>query len=188
MARERSKNRDESQSEAVERHQGGELYRRERGPMSSPFGMMRRFADEMDRMFEDFSFPRLGLFGRSGMEFSPQMDIVERDGKLVLHADLPGMSKDDVSVEITNDAVVIEGERKSEHEENQEGVYRSERTYGRFHRVIPLPEGINTENATASFKDGVLEITMDAPPAAKNRRKIEIQGGDKSPKPGQSAA
>jgi HSP20 family protein len=152
--------------------------------------MMRRFADEMDRMFEDFSFPAIGRFGRStGMErFAPQVDIFERDGKLVVRADLPGMNKEDVNVEVTDDAIVIQGERRYEHEENQEGVYRSERSYGRFYREIPLPEGAKAENATANFRNGVLEITLDAPQAAKNRRRIDIQGGDNPPKPGQSAA
>src|SRR5690348_2868493 len=120
MARERSKNREESQSQAVERQRGGNLSRRE-WPSYTPFNMMRRFADEMDRMFEDFGFPGREGFGRSmGMErFSPQVDIFERDGKLVVRADLPGMTKDDVNVEVTEDAIVIDGERKYEHEENQ---------------------------------------------------------------------
>ncbi len=189
MARERSKNQ---QSQAIERHRGGQISRRERdwSPWRSPFGMMRRFADEMDRMFEDFGFPSMERWGGSwGMErFSPQVDIFERDGKLVLRADLPGMTKDDVNVEVTEDAVVIIGERKYEHEEKEEGVYRSERGYGRFHREIPLPEGVNTEGATANFKNGILEVTLEAPQAAKNRKRIEIQSEETPRKPGQSAA
>lgn len=193
MARERSQNRDESQSQSVQRPQGGgQISRRNWMPASSPFGMMRRFAEDMDRMFEDFAFPSLGqgLFGRSiGMErFSPQIDIFERDGKLVLRADLPGMNKDDITVEITDDAVIIEGERKYEHEENQEGVYRSERSYGHFRREIPLPTGVKTDNATANFKNGVLEISIDAPQSTKNRRRVDIQSSDTTTKPGQSAA
>jgi HSP20 family protein len=120
--------------------------------------------------------------------FSPQVDMFERDGKLVVRADLPGMNKQDVTVEVTEDAVVIDGERKYEHEENEGGMYRSERSYGHFHREIPLPEGIKTENATANFKNGVLEVTLDASQAAKNRRRIDIQGEDANRKPGQSAA
>ena len=100
------------------------------------------------------------------------------------------MTKDDVNVEITEDAVVIEGERKYEHEENEKGVYRSERSYGHFHREIPLPEGVKTENATANFKNGVLEVTLDASQAVKNRKRIEVQGEEprKPGQPGQSAA
>jgi HSP20 family protein len=181
MARERSRNREESQ--AVEQRRGGQIGRSETWPTLSPFGMMRRFADEMDRMFAGFGLP--------GMErFSPSfaMDIVERNGKMIISADLPGMTKDDVSVDIAADSVVIEGERKHEHEENKEGIYRSERSYGHFRREIPLPEGVNTENATANFKNGVLEITLDAPQTSKNRRRIQIEGEEKDRTPGASAA
>jgi len=190
MARERSKNREESQSQPVERQGGSQLSRRETWPSYTPFSMMRRFADEMDRIFEDFSFPTMERFGRSwGMErFSPQIDIFERDSKLIIRADLPGMSKDDVTVDVTEDAVVIEGERKFEREENEQGMYRSERSYGRFHREIPLPEGVKSENATASFKNGVLEVALDASQAAKNRRRIDIQSDEPNRKPGQTAA
>src|ERR1041385_6476806 len=190
MARERSKNREESQSQPVERQGGSPLSRRETWPSYTPFSMMRRFADQMDRIFEDFSFPTMERFGRSwGMErFSPQIDIFERDSKLVIRADLPGMSKEDVTVDVTEDAVVIEGERKFEHEENEQGVYRSERSYGRFHREIPLPEGVKTDNATANFKNGVLEIALDAADTTKNRRRIDIKGEDTSKKPDQTAA
>jgi HSP20 family protein len=184
MARERSK---EGQgSESVEKRQTGQTTRYPAWP--GPFSMMRRFADEMDRMFEGFGFPTWERrFGRPE-SFSPRVDFFEDNGKLTLRADLPGMSKDDVKVEITDDSVVIDGERKYEHEEHEEGVYRSERSYGRFHREIPLPEGVKTENATANFKNGILEITVDAPQRAKNRRQIEIQGEGPTGKPGQTAA
>ena len=191
MARERSKNQ-ESQSQAIERRPGGQVSRRERDwwPSFGPFGMMRRFTDEMDRMFEDFGFPGMGRWNRGGgMErFSPQVDLFERDGKLVVRADLPGMNKEDVTVEVTEDAVIIDGERKYEHEENEQGIYRSERGYGRFHREIPLPDGVKTENATANFKNGVLEVALEAPQTAKNRKRIEIQSEDIGRNPGQTAA
>src|SRR3954468_18167308 len=189
MARERSRNREESQTQSVERHQGNPMSRRESWPSFTPFGMMRRFADEMDRMFEGFGFPGIERGRTMGMDtFSPRVDFFERDGKLVVRADLPGMSKDDVSVEVTEDAVVIDGERKYEHEAKEQGIYRSERSYGRFHREIPLPEGVKTENATANFKNGVLEVSIDAPQTSKNRRRIDIQGEDAGRnKPGQAA-
>src|SRR5262249_11858986 len=113
--------------------------------------------------------------------FSPHVDMFERNGKLVLSADMPGLSKDDVKVDITEDAVLIEGERKYEHEEHEGGVYRSERSYGQFRRHIPLPQGVKTESATANFKNGVLEITMEAPQLTKTRRRIPIKG-EESPK------
>jgi hypothetical protein len=76
---------------------------------------------------------------------------------------LPGLTKDDVNVEITDDAINISGERRNEDEERREGYYRSERSYGGFFRSIQLPEGANAEDANATFNNGVLEITMEAP-------------------------
>src|SRR5262245_51172917 len=142
MARERSKDREQGQS--VEPRRSGQVSRMEHWPTFSPFSMMRRFADEVDRMFEGFGWPGTSRFGPSASleHFSPEVDVFERDGKLVISADLPGMTKDDVKVDVTDDAIILEGERKYEHEEHEEGVYRSERSYGRFHRQIPLPEGV----------------------------------------------
>ena len=155
----------------------------------SPFAFMRRFSEEMDRLFEDFGFGRgLGVpsFGRDLMprgfgEFgqgvwSPQVEVFERGGQLVVRADLPGLNKDDVKVEVTDDAVNISGERKSEHEERGEGFYRSERSYGSFYRQIPLPEGVHADDATATFNNGVLEITMQAPQREERRgRQLQIK-------------
>jgi HSP20 family protein len=191
MARERSKNREEGQ--AVEpRQRGGQVSRYEPWQSSGPFGLMRRFTNEMDRVF-DRMFEGFGSLGteRSGLwaseRFSPEVDIFERDGKLVIRADLPGLNKDDVKVDVTDDAVVIEGERKFEHEEREEGVYRAERGYGHFRRQIPLPEGVKTDNAIATFKNGVLEVALEATNLTKNRRRIQVQG-EETPKSGQSAA
>jgi HSP20 family protein len=158
----------------------------------SPFAFMRRFSEEMDRLFEDFGFGRGWLaptFGRdlfprgfseSGQNlWSPQVEMFEREGQLVLRADLPGLTKDDVKVEVTNDAISISGERKSEHEEKREGYYHSERSYGSFYRQIPLPEGVNADDANATFRNGVLEITMQAPQRQTERsgRRLEIKEG-----------
>jgi HSP20 family protein len=179
MTRERSKNREESQ--ALEpRRTGGQVSRWDPWPSTAPFSMMRRLLTDMDRMFEDFGFgfPTLERFRpwTATEAFSPHIDVYERDGKLVISADLPGLNKDEVKVDVTEDAVLIEGERKYEHEEKEEGLYRSERSYGHFSRQIPLPEGVKTDTATANFKNGVLEITMEAPQLAKTRRRIQIQG------------
>ena len=156
----------------------------------SPFAFMRRFSEEMDRLFEDFGFggslfaPSFGRglsrFGELGQSmWSPQVEVFEREGQLVVRADLPGMTKDDINVDITDDALVIRGERKSEREENEEGYYRTERSYGSFYRQIPLPEGVNAENANATFRNGVLEITMQAPERAERSggRRLEIREG-----------
>jgi HSP20 family protein len=159
---------------------------------SSPFSFMRRFSEEMDRLFEDFGFgpslfgPTLsgfetGLLPRSasgGALWSPQIEMFQRGDQLVVRADLPGLTKDDVKVEIQEDQLVIQGERKQEHEEGRPGEarYRSERRYGSFFRSIPLPEGVKAENANATFRNGVLEITIPAPQLQPQGRRIEIQG------------
>ena len=144
---------------------------------ASPFSFMRRFGEEMDRLFEDFDLGR-ELMPRSlaqMAEWSPQVEVTERDGQLIVRADLPGVSKDDVQVELRDDAILIRGQRKQEREEKREGYYRSERAYGSFYRQIPLPNGVKTENATATFRDGVLEITMPAPQGEARGRQLQIQ-------------
>jgi HSP20 family protein len=144
----------------------------------SPFRAMQRMADEMDRLFDDFGFGRRGLrppsWRETGAElWAPEVEVFQKNHEFTIRADLPGLKREDVTVDITDNDVTIQGERKHEKEEKREGYYRSERGYGSFCRVIPLPEGAISEQAKANFKDGVLEITMPAPPASKGRR-LEI--------------
>ena len=156
---------------------------------NSPFSFMRRFSEEMDRLFEDFSFGSRGLSPSSRRGFmsdigefghglwAPQIETFEREGQLVIRADLPGLSRDDVNVEVTDDTITISGERHNENEEQREGYYRSERSYGSFYRQVPLPEGVNAEDAQATFNNGVLEITMKAPQLQSQKRRLEISEG-----------
>jgi len=111
----------------------------------------------------------LGLMGIG------RIDVFERDHHLVTKVDLPGLKKDEVKVEVTDNFLTISGERKAEKEEKREGYYRSERSYGSFHRQIPLPEGAKTDTATAEFKDGVLEIAMQAPERKPLARQLTIK-------------
>ena len=145
-----------------------------------PFGAMQRFADEMDRLFDNFGLGRqwtaFPAFG-GGHGWAPDVDVYQRDDRLIVKADLPGLKKDEVSVEITDDAVTIQGERKATHEEQREGFYRSERSHGTFCRVIPLPQGAITEQAKAEFRDGVLQVTMPVPPASTKGRRLDISEG-----------
>jgi HSP20 family protein len=155
---------------------------REQGGSTGPFRVLQRFADEVDRLFDDFGFGRrwaTPLGRETGLEkWAPEVEVFHRNNELTIRTDLPGLKKDEISVDITDDAVTIQGERKREHEEERRGFYRSERSYGSFYRVIPLPEGAMSEQAKATFRDGVLEITMPAPPASKGRR-LEITEGAK---------
>lgn len=149
---------------------------------ATPFTFMRRFSEEMDHLFEDFGgrgwlTPMLDKAQLPQAPWSPQVEIFERDNELVLRADLPGLTKDDVNVEIAHDGITIEGERKNEHEEKREGYFRSERSYGRFYRRIPMPEGAKAEDASASFSNGVLEISIPAAkPEERKARRLEIRG------------
>ena len=148
----------------------------------NPFRMMRRFTKDMERLFNDFDELRFSNFFKdfARMEFdtrkwAPQIEVLQNNGQLLVRADLPGLTKDDVNVGLTDDMLTISGERKEEKEEKREGYYSSERSYGSFYRQIPLPEGARTEDATATFRNGVLEITMPAPKGEISTRKIEIK-------------
>lgn len=159
----------------------------------TPFGFMRRFAEEMEDLFGEFGgvrFPKLfeGEFLPFGKDmvmadWSPKIEVKENKGKFTVRAELPGMTKDNVNVEVTDHLLTISGERKEEKEEKEEGYYRSEMNYGSFYRQIPLPEGAKTDKATANFSDGVLEISMDAAKAeTKGPRKLEIGHGKSTAK------
>jgi HSP20 family protein len=154
---------------------------------------MRRFGEEMDKLFGDFDFGRSWLppaiaRGAGPGLWVPQIEMFEQDGDLIVRADLPGLTKDDVNVEIDNDGITIEGERRSEQNENREGFYRTERNYGKFYRRLPLPDGVEAENANATFRDGVLEITMTAPKRTESKpRKVQISESS-SPKAHRKAA
>jgi len=150
---------------------------------ATPFAFMRRFSEEMNNLFEDFGFGR-GLLTpiASGTNliqglWLPQVEMFERDDDLVIRADLPGLNKDDVKVEVARDGITIAGERRNENEEQREGYYRSERSYGKFYRRLPLPEGVDPEGAQATFRNGVLEITLPAPKREEQKsRRLEIHG------------
>ena len=174
-----------AKTENKETPKGRQLARREPdlgSLLAAPSDLMRRFRDEMDRLFEDFGFGNLAssLPSRESLGlglWAPQVEVFEREGHMVIRADLPGLTKDDIKVDVTNDAITIDGERRHEHEESEKGYYRSERSYGRFYRRIPLAEGVNADTATANFRNGVLEITMAAPEAKERKgRKLEIAG------------
>jgi len=143
-----------------------------------PFRTLERFADEVTRLFDDFGLGRgLGRAPISGdfMTWAPRVDVLKHDDELVVRVDLPGMDKNEVKVNIAEDAITIHGERHRSQEEERDGVYRAERNYGSFYRTIALPKGAATDQAKASFKNGVLEIRMPAAPGAEGRP-IEIAG------------
>jgi len=149
--------------------------------MSSPFSFMRRFMSEMDRLFDDFGHGpmsrQLRPFGESfgGSSWAPQMDVFERGGQLIVHADLPGTRQEDVRVTVEDGVLTISGERSHTHEHENGGVYQCERSYGRFQRSMALPEGVDPNSVQANFENGVLEVTMPMPKQQQTRgRQIPV--------------
>jgi HSP20 family protein len=141
---------------------------------------MRSLTEEMDRIFGDFGLRPRRPFAflareRDDVVWFPDVEVAEREGKLLVRVDLPGMSREDIKVEVTDETLTIEGERKHTSEQEEKGYYRSERSYGRFSRTIALPEGADATTAKAEFKNGVLEVALDLPKAAPtSARKLEI--------------
>ena len=127
------------------------------------------FSREVDRLFDAF----FGQSDRTGRRWVPAMDLVEAGDQFVLKADLPGLKDEDVKIEVQDGTLTISGERKSEHEVSEGGWYRIERSFGSFSRSLTLPEHVDASAISASFKDGVLEVSIPKPEERKPQR-IEI--------------
>ena len=130
---------------------------------------------EMNRVFDAFFGTPAGNGGRL-RRWVPPMDLMEADEHLVLRADLPGLKRDDVDIEIKDGVLTIAGERKAEQEKKADGFYRVERAYGSFSRAVSLPEGIDPDQVHAEFDNGVLEVRIPKPEERKPHR-VEIGAG-----------
>jgi HSP20 family protein len=152
---------------------------------------MRQMQDQLDRAFTGLwggtggsSWTPETVFGPS--DWAPPIDVFQRGNDLVIRADVPGLSKDDITVDIADDQLTVRGERRYDHEEERDGVFRSERSYGSFCRVIPLPQGAIADSAKATFNNGVLEIVVQAPSFDVRRgRRVEIKEGASAQESGQ---
>jgi HSP20 family protein len=174
--------RQQGEQVAVQGQGGAVQSRRERGLASygrDPFSMVQQLADEMDQLFGSLVYGapgrRQGQQNRAPTLWAPELEIKEEGNQLRISADLPGVSKDNVRVEMQDGVLVIQGERREERTEGGEdqGFTRTERRYGSFYRAIPLPESADVEHAQAQMKDGVLEITV--PLTEKQARRLEIK-------------
>ncbi|MBE0556094.1 MAG: Hsp20/alpha crystallin family protein [Proteobacteria bacterium] len=156
------------------------VWRRSESPLrraeESPFLALHR---EMNRMFDDFfRGSDLSPFeGGRGLElFSPVVDVREDEKEVTVKAELPGMDEKDIEVNLTDNGLVIQGEKKAEKEEKGKDYWHREASYGAFRRAIPLPEGLNTEKVAARFKNGVLTVTLPRLEEAKAKvKKIAIK-------------
>jgi HSP20 family protein len=136
---------------------------------------------EMNRLFNTFFEPPAGgANGASLRRWAPAMDVVETDEHFILRADLPGLSEEDVSIELEDNVLTVAGERKAEHEDRKEGYYRVERAFGSFARSLTLPEGVDPDAVAASFDRGVLEVRIPKPEERKPR-KVNIAVGGSEP-------
>jgi HSP20 family molecular chaperone IbpA len=146
-----------------------------------PFVMMRRMTEDMDQIFERFlGRPMYGAKANqamtpAGATWSPPLEVAQRDNQLVVRADLPGVKQEDVHVEIKNDRLVIEGDRRPEQQREGQGFSRTERSYGHFYRALALPDGINPEQASASMRDGVLEVLVPVQQTRQQGRHLNIR-------------
>jgi len=168
------------------RPQASTLERQRGSRGGGPFTLMRRFSEDMDRLFESFFGRGVGDWpggalawpeSTLGTTFLPAIEVSHQGNKLIVQADIPGLKKEDVKVEVRDGELSISGERQSREERNERGFYRSERSYGSFHRTVPLPEGAKPDTASATFENGVLRVEIEAPAQGSQARQIEIREG-----------
>jgi HSP20 family protein len=148
-----------------------------------PFLDLTRWEREMDRMMEDF-------FGRRARPWWPErwfridereigmppVDVFEEKDDIVVKAELPGMTKEDIEVSLTDHTLTIKGEKKKEEEVKEENYYRSERSYGSFVRTLELPTEVYTDKVKATFKNGVLEVRVPKTEEAKTKEiKVKVE-------------
>lgn len=162
---------------AEEKKESKELVKAEPAGAISPFKEMEKWIEEMDRWFEEafrrpFSLLRPSWFPRISreIEFSPSVDIYEEKDDVIVKAELPGMKKEDIEVNIKDDILTISGEKKSEEKVEKKGYYRMERSYGSFCRSFRLPD-VQMDKAKAKFENGVLEIRIPKSEEAKKKEK-----------------
>jgi HSP20 family protein len=173
----------QSEGQAMMRSSQGQLEQPRRGgftmgiPLTpgeffrmNPFSLMRRMTEELDRTFREASGT-----GPGENVWAPAIEVAQQEGNYVVRAEVPGLRPNEVKLEITDDAIVLQGERKIEHEETKGGVHMTERRYGRFYRAIPLPEGAKADEARAKYENGVLEVTVPTEERRSKHREIPIQ-------------
>lgn len=148
-----------------------------------PFVGLTGWERDMDRMLEDFFGRRVRpwwperWFRAEEMEVKPPIvDVFEEKDDIVVKAELPGMEKDNIEVNLTDHNLTIKGEKKKEEEVKEENYYRAERSYGSFVRTLALPKDVRADKVTASFKNGILEVRMPKTEEAKAKEiKVKVE-------------
>ena len=135
-----------------------------------PFERFAQLEREFERLWTEtwpFALRPLPRVTAMSPGFYPAMDVYEKDGNVVLKAELPGMKAEDVEITIEEGNLIVKGEKKAESEVKEKDYYHVERSYGSFYRSLKLPEATKPEQITATFKDGVLEVTVPKPAETK---------------------
>jgi HSP20 family protein len=163
-----------AKEEATPKKEGGQEVAVRRPPVE-----LSRTRREMERLFEDFMGAPFGirwperLFGRWPAELdvrAPALDVFEEKDSVVVKAEMPGMSKDDLAVEVTGDVLTLRGEKKKEEKVEEGDYYCQERMYGAFSRSVRLPVEVKADKAAATFKNGILELRLPKSDQAKRQR------------------
>jgi len=155
-----------------ERHEQGGLSPSGQGALA-PFNEINRIRNEIYRIFEDpFGFASSASTLFEG--WTPAVDVHEERDKITVRAELPGMKKEDIEVTVVGDALTISGERKQEEQKREGETYRSERFLGRFQRTITLPTEVDANRIQATYKDGLLIVTLGKSEQA-TRKQIEVK-------------
>ena len=145
--------------------------------LSEPGALIRRMFRDLDP-WSEARFPFAGL-GKTvtDVPWMPALEMTERDHHLMIKLDLPGLQKENIDVSLSDEGLVIAGEPTHEAESKTNDWFTTERTYGGFYRTVPLPDGVNFKEVKATFKNGVLEITVPVPAAAaKAPHKVPVEG------------
>ena len=141
-----------------------------------PLRELSGLQSEVNRLFDSFFPAGQGQGGEGTRRWVPAMDLVEEGDHFVLKADLPGLSEDDVAIEVQDGVLTVSGTRTTQTERTNGGVRRLERAMGRFSRSLTIPEGVDADAVTASFDRGVLEVRVPKP-AQRQPRRVEITAG-----------
>jgi HSP20 family protein len=141
-----------------------------------PFRDFGDFDTEMHRLLGRRLFPATWVAAKNGGQWLPDVDIAEEKDRIIVKADLPGMKQEEISVEVSDGILTLKGERKRESETKDAKTYRVERSYGSFLRSFTLPAGVDAARINATYKNGVLEVTLPKLAEAKAKQiKVEVK-------------
>jgi HSP20 family protein len=138
----------------------------------APLREFERMRRDMDRFWDSFLEGGLRRKTEDGREWLPSLDVAETKNELVVKAEVPGMDPKNIDISLSDGVLTIKGEKKEEKEEKEADYHLVERSYGSFTRLVQLPKGVESDKISASYKDGVLKITL---PKSEEARKKEIK-------------